>query len=59
MNTSKLHYKSVLSTPDRKYLIVDVNNFYLKNSMNKAEYIKIALKMIPQEIIDMYDLLRM
>ena len=55
--TDKLHCNSVLSKPDGKYLIVDFNNFYLNNTMNKAEYIKIALKIIPQEIIDKYDLL--
>ena len=26
--------------------------------MNKAEYLKIALKILPQDIIDTYDLLR-
>ena len=56
--TAKLHCNSVLSTPDGKYLIVDGNNFYLKNPMNKAEYLKIALKILPQEIIDTYDLIR-
>ena len=55
--TAKLRWNSVLSTPDGKYLIVDVKNFYLNNPMNKAEYIKIALKIPPQEIIETYDLL--
>ena len=55
--TAKLHWNSVLSTPYGKYLIVDVKNFYLKNPINKAEYLKIALKILPQEIIDAYDLL--
>ena len=58
LTTSKLHWKSVMSTSDGKYLIVDVKNFYLKNSMNKAEYLKIAIKILLQEIINTYDLLR-
>ena len=53
---AKLHWNSVLSTPDRKYLIVDDNNFYLINSTKKDEYYRIATKTIPQEIIDKYDL---
>ena len=56
LTTSKLRWKSVLSTPDRKYLIVDAKNFYLNNPMMKAEYYKIAIKLIPHEIIDKYDL---
>ena len=57
LKTAKLHWNSVLSTPDGKYLIFDVNNLYLNNPMKKAEYLRIALKIIPQEIIDKYDLL--
>ena len=58
LTKSKLHWNSVVSTPDGKYLIADdVNNFYLNNLMKKSEYLKIALKIIPQEIIDKYDLL--
>ena len=57
MKTAKLRWKSVLSTPDGKYPIFDVNNFYLYNPMNKAEYLKILLKIPPQEIIYTYDLL--
>ena len=38
-------------------MIVDVKNFYLNNPTNKAEYLKIALKILPQEIIDTNDLL--
>ena len=53
----KLHWNSVLSTPDGKYLIVDVKSFYLKNPMNKDKYSKIALKLIPQEIINEYHLI--
>ena len=58
LTTAKIHWISVLSIPDGKYLIVDVKNFYLNNPINKSEYIKIALKIPPQEIIDTYDLLR-
>ena len=58
LTTAKLHWSSVMSTPDGKYLIVDFKNFYLNNIMNKAQYLKIALNILPQDIIDKYDLLR-
>ena len=56
LTTSKLHWNSVLSTLDGKYLIVDFKNFYLKKPMKEAKYYKISIKLIPQEIIDKYDL---
>ena len=56
LTTFKIHWNSFLSTPDRKYLIVDVKKFYLNNLMNKSEYYKIEIKLIPQEIIDKYEL---
>ena len=52
LTTAKIHWNRVLYIPDGKYLIIDVKNFYLKNPMKKVEYIKIELKIIPQEIID-------
>ena len=57
LTTANLHWNSVLSTPYGKDLISDVKNFYLKNPTKKAEYIKIALKIIPQEIIENDELL--
>ena len=53
---AKIHWNSVLSTSDGKYLILYVKNFYLNNPMMKSEYYKIAIKLIPHEIIDKYDL---
>ena len=54
LTTAIIHWDSALSAPDGKYLIVYVKNFYLNNPMNKSKYYKIALKIIPQEIIDKY-----
>ena len=56
LTTAKIHWSSVLYTPDGKYLIVYFQNFYLKNPMKKAEYYRIAIKLTPQEIIYKYDL---
>ena len=56
LTKDKINWNSAPSTPDRKYLIVDVKNFYLNNPMKKAKYDNIALKITPQEIIDKYEL---
>ena len=41
LTTDKIHWNSVLSTPDRKYLIIDVKNLYLNNSIKKYGYYNI------------------
>ena len=56
LTTAKIHWNRVLYIPDGKYLIIDVKNFYLNNTMKKAKYYEIALKITPQEIIDKYEL---
>ena len=35
---------------------IDVHNFYLNMKMDSPEYIKITLNMIPQEIIEEYNM---
>ena len=57
LTTSKIHWNSVILTPGTKYLVVDVNHFYLNNLMSKHEYYNIALSRIPQDIIDKYNLM--
>ena len=52
LSTYKLLWNRVVSTPGAKYLVVDVNNFYLNNAMAKHEYYNIAYILIPQEVID-------
>jgi hypothetical protein len=37
-------------------MCLDVNNFYLNTPMDRPEYMRIPLELIPQEIIDAYDL---
>ena len=45
-----------MSTPEAKYLIVYVNNSYLNNPMKNKEYYKIAINLIPQDILEKYEL---
>ena len=46
--TAKVHWNSVLSTPNAKYLIVEVKNFYLNNPINNKEFHKKAINLTPQ-----------
>ena len=55
--TSKLHWNSVISTPGSRYLVVDAKHFYLNNVMSKHEFYKISISLIPQAVIDEYDLM--
>ena len=56
MQTIKLLWNSVLSTPGAKYFTLDISNFYLGTPMERPEYMRMPIKIIPQEIIDKYDL---
>jgi hypothetical protein len=55
--TSKCLWNSTISTEGAKYMFLDVKNFYLGTSMDLCEYIRIPIKLIPQEIIAYYNLL--
>ena len=57
LTTSKMHWNSIISTPGSKYLVVDVKNFYLDNIITKNEYYKICISLIPQGVIDEYNLM--
>ena len=57
LTTSKLHCNIILLTPDTRYLIVDVKNFYFNSQINKNKYYNIFISRILKEIINKYDLL--
>ena len=54
--TAKLVINSTISTKGAKYMCLDIHNFYLGTPMERYEYMKMPLALIPQEIIDEYDL---
>jgi hypothetical protein len=56
MTTSKILWNSVLSTPGAKYCCADVKNFYLETPMERYEYMRIAVHLIPETIMQHYDL---
>ena len=58
LTTSKLHWNSVLSTQQAKYMCLDIKNFYLLANLDRYEYMKISIELFPLWIIEQYDLLQ-
>ena len=58
LETCKLVINSTLSTPNAKFMSNDLANFYLNTPLDRPEYIRIKLSVIPQEIIDEHSLLQ-
>jgi hypothetical protein len=55
--TSKCLCNSTISTEGAKYMCLDVKNFYLRTPMYSFEYMRIPIKLTPQEISVQYNLL--
>ena len=55
--TANIVINSTISTPKTKYLVGDVNIFYLGTTTTRYEYLRLSITIIPQEIIDQYNLL--
>ena len=53
----KLLWNSTLSTPKAKFFTMDISNFYLGTPMERPEYMRMPLSIMPQEIIEQYNLL--
>ena len=49
ITTAKLHWhwNSVLSTPDAKYMCLDIGNFYLLATLDRYEYMKMPINLFP------------
>jgi hypothetical protein len=56
LTTAKILINSVISTQDSKFLVIDINNFYLNTPLGRFEYMVINLASLPQETIEKYDL---
>jgi hypothetical protein len=57
MTTFKCLTNAICSDRDSKALILDVKNFYLNTPMKEPEFMRIHISLIPQEIIDEYNLM--
>ena len=59
MKIIKTHWNSVVSTENAKYCTGDISNMYsmyLMSDLVESEYVKFDIKLIPQRIIDHYNL---
>ena len=52
----KILINSVLSTPDAKMVTTDLKDFYLGTPMERYEYMRIPIHMIPECIMTLYNL---
>ena len=48
---------SVISTPDAKFMTIDISNIYLNTPMTHYKYLKLNICDIPDEIIQQCNLL--
>jgi hypothetical protein len=56
ITTVKLHLNSVISTPGARYMTLDLKNFYLNTPLDRYEYMRLPLTMIPADIMEQYQL---
>jgi hypothetical protein len=54
--TVKLLLNNIISTPNAKFMTLDLKDFYLMTPMKRYEYFHMKLELFPQDIIDKYDL---
>ena len=54
--TVKLHLNSIVSTPNGKFPDINISNFYLDTPLDWLLYAHIAVKYVPQQFIDEYNL---
>jgi hypothetical protein len=57
ITTYKLHVNGTLSTPLARHVNWDLENFYLNTPLDRHKYMKIHISLIPDEIINEYNLL--
>jgi hypothetical protein len=52
----ELLLNSIISTPNAKFMTIDIKDFYLKTPMVRYEYFRMKLELFPEDIIKEYDL---
>lgn len=57
LTTFKCLVNNVLSKPKAKFGVIDIKNFYLNTPMERPEYMRIPIELIPPEIVAAYNLL--
>jgi hypothetical protein len=56
LDTVKLHWNSVVSTPLARYICLNIKNFYLMAALEYYEYSQMPLTLFPAWIIEQYDM---
>jgi len=56
LTTCKSLFNSTISAPGATFIGMDVKNFYLNTPLERFEYMRLPISIIPQEIIDKYNL---
>eukprot|EP00957_Ditylum_brightwellii_P046485 3527710-Ditylum_brightwellii.AAC.1 len=56
ITTAKMLFNSIISTPNAQYLGLDIKDFYLNTDLETPEYMRLPITLIPQEIIEQYNL---
>jgi hypothetical protein len=56
INTEKLHWNSVISIENARYMCLDINFFYLTAALEYFKYMKIPLALFPVWKIEQYNL---
>jgi hypothetical protein len=56
LDTAKLHWNSVISTENARYMCLDIKNFYLTAALEYFEYMKIPLALFPAWTVEQYNL---
>ena len=54
--TVKLLLNSVISTPQAKFMTIDIKDFYLITPMERKEYFRIKIELFPEDVINEYNL---
>ena len=57
LTTTKLMWNSTISTSGAQYACSDIGSMYLETPLDRPEYMSMAIRLIPQAIIDQYDLI--
>ena len=56
LTTTNIHLNSLISTSNAKFVTADIENFYLNNILPDSEWMKLHISIIPNEIIQQYNL---
>jgi hypothetical protein len=59
LTTAKILINSIISTLGAKFLVIDIQNFYLNTPLGRFKYMVINLSSLPQETIDKYNFMEL